>query len=101
VIAEGGHFRGRYLLQVDITEFAADYSHGGSTPAVRVSLHGEVGRTGERKVLANVSGSATIVAAADRRREVVAAYQAAFDVALASLVSEVDAALSRAEPSGS
>ena len=100
VIAEGGHFRGRYLLQADITEFAADYSRGGSAPTVRVSLHGELGRTGERQVLANVSGSAAVLAVADRRREVVAAYQAAFDEALASLVAEVDAAISRAELGG-
>ena len=100
VMAEGGHFRGRYLLQADIAEFAADYSRGGSAPTVRVSLHGELGRAGERQVLANVAGSATVVAVADRRREVVAAFQAAFDAALASLVGEVDASISRAEPAG-
>jgi cholesterol transport system auxiliary component len=97
VVSERSVFRGRYLLQTEITEFTADYSQGSVTPTVRVSLRGELGIPAEHRVVAMVAGMGTSVAAADRRREVVAAYQAAWDAAASALVHEVDTALERAD----
>jgi len=97
VVSEHSAFRGRYLLQTEVTEFAADYSAGAGAPTVRVAVRGELGVPGEHRLLATVTGTGSVVATADRRRDVVAAYQAAWDQAATELVRAVDAALERAE----
>jgi cholesterol transport system auxiliary component len=93
VISDHGAFRGRYLLQTEITEFTADYSGGGKVPTVRVSLRGELGVPGERRLVAMVAGTGTAVARLDQRHEVVAAYQAAWESAARQLARSVDGAI--------
>lgn len=97
VVSEHSAFRGRYLLQTEVTEFTADYSSGAGAPTVRVAVRGELGIPSEHRLLATVHGTGSAVAAADRRRDVVAAYQAAWDQAVTELASAVDGALERAE----
>ena len=97
VVSERSAFRGRYLLQTDITAFTADYSDGSARPTVRVTVRGTLGIPGERRLLATVSGTGAVMASVDRRGEVVAAYQAAWDAAANELVTAVSAAIERAE----
>ena len=95
VVSERSAFPGRYLLQTEITDFAADYAAGEAAPLVRVALHGELGA--ERRLVANVTGHAEVRAAADRQREVASAFEAAAQQAVAELVAAADAAVVAAE----
>jgi cholesterol transport system auxiliary component len=96
VVTEQSAFPGRYLLQTEITDFAADYADGGA-PLVRVALRGELGVTAERRLVASVAGRAEVRAAADRQHDVAAAFEAAAQQAIAELVAAADAAASAAE----
>jgi ABC-type uncharacterized transport system auxiliary subunit len=97
VVPDHSPFQGRYLLQTDITEFTADYTAGNGPPIVRVTLSGEIGIPSEHRLLSTVSGTGSARATADRRRDVMAAYQSAWDQAVAQWVQSVNSALARAE----
>jgi ABC-type uncharacterized transport system auxiliary subunit len=97
VVTEQSAFPGRYLLQTEITDFAADYAAPGGAPLVRVALRGELGLTAERRLIASVEGRGEVRAAADRQREVAAAFEAAAARAVAELVAAADAAALAAE----
>jgi len=92
VVTERSAFGGRYLLQLEIDEFAADYGAPGGPPVARVALHGEVGVSGERRLIGVVSGSAAVPASADRQREVIAAFEAAYADAAQQIIAAVNAA---------
>ncbi len=97
VVTEQSAFPGRDLLQTEILDFAADYAAGGGAPLVRVALRGELGLIAERRLVANVEGRGEMRAAADRQRDVAAAFEAAAAAALAELVAAADAAALAAE----
>ena len=97
VVTERSAFPGRYLLQTEITDFAADYAEPGHAPLVRVVLRGELGLAAERRLVASVAGRAEVRAAADRQHDVAAAFEAAAGQAIAQLVAAADAAALAAE----
>ncbi|HUO79513.1 MAG TPA: ABC-type transport auxiliary lipoprotein family protein [Steroidobacteraceae bacterium] len=97
VVSEQSAFPGRYLLQTEVTDFAAEYADGGGAPLVRVALRGELGLGAERRLVASVAGAGEVRAAADRQREVAAAFEAAAARAVAELVAAADAAALAAE----
>jgi ABC-type uncharacterized transport system auxiliary subunit len=97
VVSERGEFGGRYLLQPEISDFEADYSHGAGAPTIRVVLRGELGVLAEHRLIAAVEGSATVVAAADRQREVTAAFESAYRQAAGQLIAALNAAGLEAE----
>jgi cholesterol transport system auxiliary component len=96
VVSDRSAFRGRYLLQTDVVDFTADYTTPGAPPTVHVTVRGELGTSQDRQLLATVEGRGAATASADRRREVVAAYQAAWDGAMTDLSDQLKAALDRA-----
>ena len=93
VVTERSAFGGRYLLQLEIVEFAADYTTIGVTPTVHVTLAGQLGISGERRPLATITGSATALATADRQRDVAAAFETAYGAAAAQLIAAVNDAV--------
>lgn len=92
VVPERSAFGGRYLLQPEIESFEADYSAGSGAPTIRVHLSGELGQSSERHLVAIVEGNSSVRAAADRQREVTAAFEAAYAEAAAQLIGAVNAA---------
>jgi ABC-type uncharacterized transport system auxiliary subunit len=98
VVSERSEFPGRYLLQTEIREFAADYATGRGPPTVRVTLLGEFGSRAGQRFGASVEGHAEVTAGADRQREVVAAFEAAYGQAAALLIAAVQAAALEAAP---
>ena len=96
VVTDRSAFPGRYLLQAEVTDFAADYTAGGP-PLVRVELRGELGRAADRRLVATVAGRGEVRAAADRQREVAAAFEAAAGHALGEVVAAAEAAARAAE----
>jgi ABC-type uncharacterized transport system auxiliary subunit len=97
VVSERGEFGGRYLLEPEITDFEADYSKGPGAPTVRVVLHAEFGLAAEHRPLATLEGSAEVAAAADRQREVTAAFEAAYRQAAGQLIAALGAAAATTE----
>ena len=92
VTPERAEFPGRYRLQPEIREFTADYSAGPGAPTVRVVLGAELGTVSGPRYTASVAAQAAVAAAADRQRDVIAAFQAACDQALKQLVTELQVA---------
>jgi len=95
VVSESSAFPGRYLLQTEIVDFAADY--GGGAPLVHVVLRAELGRSAGRELVASLEAKGEARAAADRQRDVAAAFEAAADQAVAALVAAANAAALAAE----
>lgn len=96
-------FPSEYLLQIRIRRFDADYSnspaHGPSAPEVHVALDCTFGRRSGREVIATFSAEGSAVASANRVRDVVAAFEAAANLALASLATQAaDAAQHARDP---
>lgn len=93
-------FPSKYLLQISIRRFDADYgADGSSPPTIHVTLDCTLGAAEGRKVLASFVASGSATAGANRLGEVVAAFQQATDQALASL-SQQSAAAVGASPRG-
>ena len=90
-------FPSRYLLQISIRQFDADYSAGAEAPpTVHVTLDCTLGKRGEaRRVLATFVADGSAVAGANTLSDVVAAFQQATDQALASLSQQAIAAVRR------
>lgn len=97
VVSERSPFHGRYVLQTEIVSFTAEYAGDSAPPTVRVSLRAELGTPGNRAWLAEVSAVGTARATADRRHDVVAAYQSAWDAAAQELASELSRTIDRLE----
>jgi cholesterol transport system auxiliary component len=99
-------FPSRYLLQISIRRFDADYSAGaGTPPTVRVTLDCTLGSEDARRILASFVAAGSAAAGANRLTDVVAAFQQATDQALNSLAQQAAAAVrvggSAASASGS
>jgi cholesterol transport system auxiliary component len=87
-------FPSDYLLQFSVAHFDADYSDDtGALPTVRVTLDCTLGKEQGRDIIATFVASGSAVASANRLGEVVAAFQQASDVALASLSRQAAAAI--------
>ncbi len=85
---EGGPFDARYVLNLELVHFEADYS-GTGPPTVRVALVGTLGRRGARSVAASFTARSAVMADADRMQAVVAAFERATDAALAQLATQL------------
>ena len=81
----GGAFPAQFMLEISLRRFDADYAPGAAAPTVRVALDCTVGTEESRRILASFVASGSQPAAANRMRDVVAAFQQATDAALRSL----------------
>ncbi len=88
-------FPAEYLLQIRIRRFDADYesnsaaSHGGAAPQVHVILDCTFGRRAGRDVISTFAAEGSAVAAANKLGDVVAAFEEAANMALASVATRV------------
>jgi cholesterol transport system auxiliary component len=91
-------FPSRYLLQISIRRFDADYSAGaGAPPRVEVTFDCTLGSEDGRRVLASFVAAGSAPAAANRLSDVIAAFQQASNQALISLTRQALAGV-RAAP---
>ena len=96
-------FPAEYLLQIRIRRFDADYetssaAHAGAPPQVHVILDCTLGRRSGREVISTFVAEGSAGAAANKLRDVVAAFEDATNMALASVVTHVaDAAAAAAQ----
>lgn len=90
----------RYSLRVTLRRFEADYSAhgaGGRAPTVYVALDCTLGRHRNRELLASFTAQGSAVAGEDRLTAVVAAFDVATAAAVAQLEQSVAAAVAAAE----
>ncbi len=95
-------FASKYWLEIEVTDFQAEYSAGAAAPTVRVHFLARLGSSGDRRILGQFRASALKPAAENRLTAIVDAYARAADAAFADLVAEVSTALARqsAPPAG-
>lgn len=82
-----------YFLEASIRHFEADYASGGEAPEVRVVLDCIVGRRDGRELLASFTAAGTARAQANRMSDVIAAFEAASNAALGTVVARTLAAI--------
>ena len=92
VVTEASAFPGQYLLQTEIGDFSADYSAGDGPPIARVTLRAELGVFSGRRLVSTFEASAAVRAAADRQRDVAAAFEAAYGQAASQLIASANGA---------
>lgn len=92
VYGEGTPMRSDYFLQIAVREFLADYGAGDGAPVARVVLDCTLAKRLDRSVVASFTAEGSETAAANRMGEVVAAYEAALQQALASAAASLAAA---------
>jgi ABC-type uncharacterized transport system auxiliary subunit len=94
VSADVSVFASTYWLEIEVTDFQAEYAAAGGAPTVHVHLRARVGNAGDRHVLAHFEPDVHEAAADNRMSAIVDAYNRAADQALSDIATGVAAALS-------
>jgi cholesterol transport system auxiliary component len=81
-------FRGGYWLELEVTDFQAEYAASGAAPTAHVRLHARVGNGLDRRLLGEFDADAHQQAAENRLTAVVAAYEAAAQQAMDEIVQQ-------------
>jgi cholesterol transport system auxiliary component len=95
VSGDASVFASAYWLEIEVTDFQAEYSSPGAAPLVRVQLVARIGTSGERRILGQFAARATQPAAANTLTAIVDAYARAADAALAEVVGHTGEVLSQ------
>jgi ABC-type uncharacterized transport system auxiliary subunit len=93
VSADSSVFASTYWLEIEVTDFQAEYSTGTAAPTVHVRLQARVGSSGERRVLGRFEPDIHEAAADNRMSAIVDAYNRAADEALAQIAAGAAAIL--------
>jgi cholesterol transport system auxiliary component len=78
-------FAAAYWLEIEVTDFQAEYPVSGGAPIVHVRLMARIGSAGDRQVLARFEPDVHESAADNRMTAIVEAYNRAADQALAEI----------------
>jgi cholesterol transport system auxiliary component len=87
VSADASVFASTYWLEIEVTDFQAEYSTNVAAPTVHVHLQARVGSSGERRVLGRFEPDIHEAAADNRMSAIVDAYNRAADEALAQIAA--------------
>jgi ABC-type uncharacterized transport system auxiliary subunit len=93
VSADVSVFGSPYWLEIEVTDFQAEYSAAGGPPTVHVHLQARIGNSGDRHVLARFEPDVREAAADNRMSAIVDAYNRAADSALSEIADGVAATL--------
>jgi cholesterol transport system auxiliary component len=97
VSGDGSVFASAYWLELEVTDFQAEYSSAAPAPVVHVHFLARIGSSAERRVLGQFEASAQQPAAENRLTAIVDAYAHAANAALAELVAHVDETLVKSQ----
>ena len=93
VSADAFVFPSAYWLEIEVTDFQAEYSTAVAAPIVHVNFQARVGRSTDRRILARFEASAEEAAADNRLSAIVDAYERAAGKALSEIAADTDRAL--------
>ena len=97
VSSDSSVFASAYWLEIEVTDFQAEYAGGAAAPTVHVTMQARLGSSGERRILGQFSAQAQQSAAENRLTAIVDAYAHAADAAMQELVAHVDDTLKGSE----
>jgi ABC-type uncharacterized transport system auxiliary subunit len=89
VSPEASVFGSPYWLEIEVTDFQAEYSAAGGPPTVHVHLQARIGYSGDRRVLWRFEPDVHEAAADNRMSAIVDAYNRAADTALAQIAEGI------------
>jgi cholesterol transport system auxiliary component len=92
--ADASVFASAYWLEIEVSDFQAEYSAAGGAPTVHVHLRARLGSAGDRTVLARFEPDVHEAAADNRMSAIVDAYNRAADKALAEIAQSAAQTLS-------
>jgi cholesterol transport system auxiliary component len=93
VSADSSAFVSGYWLEIEVTDFQAEYSAAASAPTIHVHLLARVGGAGDRRILGSFNASVRETASDNRVSAIVDAYERAVDAALVQIVASTSRAL--------
>jgi ABC-type uncharacterized transport system auxiliary subunit len=96
VSGDASVFPSAYWLEVEVTDFQAEYTPAAAAPTVRVQILARLGNSADRRIRGQFAGAAQQPAAENRLTAIVDAYARAADAALAQIVAHADDALAKA-----
>jgi ABC-type uncharacterized transport system auxiliary subunit len=82
-------------LEIEVTDFQAEYTSAAAAPTVHVHLLARLGGSGDRRILGQFVANARQPAAENRLTAIVDAFAHAADAALAQIVAEADETLAK------
>src|ERR1700688_2117100 len=95
VSGDGSVFTSAYWLEIEITDFQAEYISGAAAPTVRVSLRARLGSSGDRHLVEQFAATAQKPAAENRLSSIVDAFASAADASLAKIAAQAGEKLAR------
>ena len=93
VSGDASVFASAYWLEIEVTDFQAEYPSAETAPVVHVQLQARVGNSGDRRVVGQFTARAEQSAAANNLTSIVDAYARAADTALADVVAHTEEVL--------
>jgi cholesterol transport system auxiliary component len=96
VSSDASVFSSTYWLEIEVTDFQAEYTSAAAAPTVHAHFLARIGSSGDRRILGQFDASAEQPAADNRLTAIVDAYSRAADAALTEIVAHVDQTLARA-----
>ena len=93
-------FPSAYWLEMEVTDFQAEYTSAAAAPTVHVQILARIGNSGDRRVLGRFVANARQQAADNKLSAIVDAYARAADAALADIVAHADDTLAKASEAG-
>jgi ABC-type uncharacterized transport system auxiliary subunit len=95
VSGDASVFASAYWLEIEVTDFQAEYGPGATAPTVRVQFLARIGRSGDRHILGQFAAGALQPATENRLTAIVDAYARAADAAMTDIVAQVDGVLAQ------
>ena len=87
VSADASVFESAYWLEIEVTDFQAEYFTEGAAPTVHAHFLARIGRSGDRHILAQFVADAEQPAAQNRLSAIVDAYARAADAAMGRIAA--------------
>jgi ABC-type uncharacterized transport system auxiliary subunit len=95
VSGDASVFASAYWLEIEVTDFQAEYTTAAQPPTVHVHLLARIGDSGDRRVLGRFEADARRPAAENRLSAIVDAYARAADAAFAEIAARAADSLAK------
>jgi cholesterol transport system auxiliary component len=95
VSGDASVFASAYWLEIEVTDFQAEYTSAATAPTVHVHFLARIGSSGDRRILGQFAANAQQPAAENRLSAIVDAYARAADMALVQIVAHADETLAK------
>jgi ABC-type uncharacterized transport system auxiliary subunit len=96
VSGDASVFASAYWLEIEVTDFQAEYTSASPAPTAHVHFLARIGESGDRRILGRFEADARQAAAENRLTAIVDAYARAAQAALAEIAVQADEALANA-----